>query len=178
MNDTTPRPAASATAVLDHVRSHGHLIVPLGNGEPVALLDTIEAAAAAGEIPAPAAPSTNPPVFMAPTPLFHVTACNCVLHPATASGAKIVLMYKWDAGRALELIERLQTDQSQETTVIRASIAHHLRQLINEILVFPGGWKIGRRSVEARRTRRVLSAFLGHRVPAVPKSPRLSFHRG
>ena len=50
MNDTTPRPAASATAVLDHVRSHGHLIVPLGNGEPVALLDAIEAAAAAGEI--------------------------------------------------------------------------------------------------------------------------------
>ena len=64
-------------------------------------------AAAAGEIPAPAAPSTNPPVFMAPTPLFHVTACNCVLHPATASGAKIVLMYKWDAGRALELIEQI-----------------------------------------------------------------------
>lgn len=50
MNDTTPRPATSATAVLDHVRSHGHLIVPLGNGEPVALLDAIEAAAAAGEI--------------------------------------------------------------------------------------------------------------------------------
>ena len=65
-------------------------------------------AIAAGDFPA----STEPPkpalapVFMAPTPLFHVTACNCLLHPATASGAKIVLTYKWDAGRALELIER------------------------------------------------------------------------
>jgi long-chain acyl-CoA synthetase len=43
---------------------------------------------------------------MAPTPFFHVTACNCILHPATLTGAKVVMMYKWDAGRALELIER------------------------------------------------------------------------
>ncbi len=53
---------------------------------------------------APDAPRQN--VFMAPTPLFHVTANNCLLHPATISGARVVLTYKWDAGRALELIER------------------------------------------------------------------------
>ena len=46
------------------------------------------------------------PTIMVPTPLFHVTANNCVLHPGTAAGAKLVFMYKWDAGRALELIER------------------------------------------------------------------------
>ncbi len=46
------------------------------------------------------------PTIMVPTPLFHVTANNCVLHPGTASGAKLVFMHKWDAGRALELIER------------------------------------------------------------------------
>ena len=46
------------------------------------------------------------PVFMAPTPLFHVTACNCLLHPATLTGGRIVLTYKWDPARALELIER------------------------------------------------------------------------
>ena len=45
-------------------------------------------------------------VFMAPTPLFHVTANNCLLHPATISGSRIVLTYKWNAERALELIER------------------------------------------------------------------------
>ena len=49
-----------------------------------------------------------PPTIMVPTPLFHVTANNCVLHPGTASGAKLVFMHKWDAGRALELIEREQ----------------------------------------------------------------------
>jgi long-chain acyl-CoA synthetase len=67
-------------------------------------------AAAAGEIPAPPAPAADAPVkqavFMAPTPLFHVTACNCLLHPATLTGARIVFTYKWEPGRALELIER------------------------------------------------------------------------
>lgn len=46
------------------------------------------------------------PAIMVPTPLFHVTANNCVLHPGTLTGAKLVFMHKWDAGRALELIER------------------------------------------------------------------------
>ncbi len=65
-------------------------------------------AIAAGDVPAPteAPPAPSQPVFMAPTPLFHVTACNCLLHPATVAGAKVVLTYKWDPGRALELIER------------------------------------------------------------------------
>lgn len=68
-------------------------------------------AVAAGELPAPPAPDPDAPapaapVFMAPTPLFHVTACNCVLHPCTMAGGTVVFMYKWDPGRALELIER------------------------------------------------------------------------
>ena len=45
-----PSAADSADAVLDHIRHGGHLIVPLGNGEPVALLDAIEAAADRGDI--------------------------------------------------------------------------------------------------------------------------------
>lgn len=64
-------------------------------------------AIAAGDVPAPTTvPPVGPAVIFAPTPLFHVTACNCLLHPATLTGAKVVMMYKWDAGRALELIER------------------------------------------------------------------------
>ena len=53
-------------------------------------------------------PKEVPPSAMVPTPLFHVTANNCVLHPLTFLGAKLVLMHKWDPGRALELIEREQ----------------------------------------------------------------------
>jgi long-chain acyl-CoA synthetase len=68
------------------------------------------ASAKAGVVTPPAPTDENgqpkQAVFMAPTPLFHVTANNCLLHPATISGGRIVFTYKWDAGRALELIER------------------------------------------------------------------------
>ncbi len=60
-------------------------------------------AVAAGDVEPPSSPPAAPaqPVFMAPTPLFHVTACNCLLHPATIAGGRIVLTYKWDpAGRS------------------------------------------------------------------------------
>ncbi len=74
-----------------------------------------------------AAPSAVPaePVFMAPTPLFHVTACNCILHPATLIGGTIVLTYKWDPGRALELIERERvTNFSGVPTMSRELLSH------------------------------------------------------
>ncbi len=84
-------------------------------------------AIAAGDLVAPVNKAPAPPqgVFMAPTPLFHVTACNCVLHPATLSGGRIVLMYKWDPGRALELIERERvTNFSGVPTMSRELLLH------------------------------------------------------
>jgi len=84
-------------------------------------------AIAAGDVPAPTGEPKPalPPCFMAPTPLFHVTACNCILHAATASGAKVVLMYKWDPGRALELIEREKvTSFSGVPTMSREMLLH------------------------------------------------------
>jgi acyl-CoA synthetase (AMP-forming)/AMP-acid ligase II len=83
-------------------------------------------AIAAGEAPAELAlPTPAQRVLMAPTPLFHVTACNCIMHPATIGGAKVVLMYKWDAGRALELIEREGvTNFSGVPTMSREMLLH------------------------------------------------------
>jgi long-chain acyl-CoA synthetase len=73
----------------------------------------------------PDAPAPKPPVLMAPTPLFHVTACNCLMHPATLAGGTLVLMYKWDPGRALELIEREGvTNFSGVPTMSRELLAH------------------------------------------------------
>ena len=77
--------------------------------------------------PAPATPAAPPapPVIMAPTPLFHVTANNCLLHPATLAGGVIVLTYKWDPGRALELIEREKvTNFSGVPTMSRELLSH------------------------------------------------------
>lgn len=82
-----------------------------------------DAAAAAAEAVAATAPPQT--CFMAPTPLFHVTANNCLLHPATLTGAKIVLTYKWDAARALELIERERvTNFSGVPTMSREMLLH------------------------------------------------------
>jgi long-chain acyl-CoA synthetase len=82
-------------------------------------------AAAAGQVP-PAAPAAAlPAVIMAPTPLFHVTANNCLLQPCTLSGGKLVLTYKWDPGRALELIERERVSNfSGVPTMSRELLAH------------------------------------------------------
>jgi long-chain acyl-CoA synthetase len=72
-----------------------------------------------------AVPSTVPPVTMAPTPLFHVTANNCNMHPVTLTGGCLVLTYKWDPGRALELIERERvTSFSAVPTMSRELLMH------------------------------------------------------
>jgi long-chain acyl-CoA synthetase len=57
-----------------------------------------------GDEPAPG--DSFPPVFILIVPLFHVTGCVPVMLSCFASGLKLVIMYRWDADRALELIER------------------------------------------------------------------------
>ena len=83
-------------------------------------------AIAAGEVTAAPAPEVAySPSYMAPTPLFHVTACNCLLHPCTLVGGKLVLTYKWDPARALELIERERiTNFSGVPTMSRELLTH------------------------------------------------------
>ncbi len=59
------------------------------------------------------------------TPLFHVTANNCVAHSMTLAGGKLVHMYKWDAGEALKIIERERiSNLSGVPTMSRELMAH------------------------------------------------------
>ena len=50
-------------------------------------------------------------MFILIVPLFHVTGNVPVLLGALASGLKLVIMPKWDPGRALQLIEREKVTQ-------------------------------------------------------------------
>lgn len=58
--------------------------------------------------------AANPPgpggggqnAYLLSVPFFHATGCHSVLVANTLFGGKLVIMYKWDPGRALELIER------------------------------------------------------------------------
>ncbi len=65
------------------------------------------------------------PVALLPTPLFHVTANNCGAYLVTAAGGTIVLMYRWDPGEALKLIEREKVTALTGVPVMsRELIAH------------------------------------------------------
>src|SRR5215207_3432650 len=59
----------------------------------------------AAAAPEPEAPA-DPPVLILVVPLFHVTGLVPVMLSCFAAGVKLVIMYKWHAERALELIER------------------------------------------------------------------------
>jgi long-chain acyl-CoA synthetase len=53
-------------------------------------------------------PDDLPPSFILIVPLFHVTGCIPVMMSCWVAGLKLVIMYKWDAEKALEIIEREQ----------------------------------------------------------------------
>ena len=55
--------------------------------------------------PSTAAPSI-PACFILTVPLFHVTGCVPVMLGSVTTGARRVMMHKWDPLRALQLIER------------------------------------------------------------------------
>lgn len=88
---TTGRPKGA-------VQTHRNFGAFLMNG----VYRTAMAAAAA---PPPSTPPL-PPATLLTLPLFHVGGLQSFLLPFTASGGKVVLMYKWDADEAVELIER------------------------------------------------------------------------
>ena len=69
-----------------------------------AIYNAAQTAAAATPSAAPAPPLSTLLTF----PLFHVGGFHSFLLPYTAAGGKVVLMYKWDAARALDLVEREQ----------------------------------------------------------------------
>ena len=110
----------------------------------------------AGELHARAAgveAVTAPPVGLATTPLFHVTANNCLAHPIAAAGGTLVLMRKWDAGEAARLIERERiTNFSGVPTMVRELLCHPdaaSRDLSSLQLVSGGGAQLQPDLVEA-----------------------------
>jgi len=73
------------------------------------------------EIPA----DPPPPVGLLTTPLFHVTANNCGAYLVTAAGGTIVLMYRWDAGEALKIIEREKVTAMSGVPVMGRELINH-----------------------------------------------------
>lgn len=73
------------------------------------------------------APPADPPtpVTLLTTPLFHVTANNCGAYATTAGGGIVVLMYRWDAGEALRIIERERVTSMSGVPVMARELINH-----------------------------------------------------
>ena len=65
------------------------------------------------------------PVALVTTPMFHVTANNCVAHITTINGGKLVHMYRWDPEEALRLIEREKVSSMSGVPVMSRELIGH-----------------------------------------------------
>ena len=65
------------------------------------------------------------PIALLPTPMFHVTANNCGAYATTAAGGAIVLMYRWDPGEALRLIETHKVTAMTGVPVMSRELISH-----------------------------------------------------
>ena len=102
--------------------THRGCVANLLNMQYAAASSMLAVQAATGEAP----PATMPvPVALITTPLFHVTANNCAVYRVTAVGGTIVLMYRWDAGEALRLIEQERITSAGGVPVMGRELINH-----------------------------------------------------
>ena len=73
----------------------------------------------------PAAADLPTPVTLITTPLFHVTANNCAAYLTTAAGGALVMMYRWDAGQALQIIERERVTGMSGVPMMARELINH-----------------------------------------------------
>ena len=76
----------------------------LGQAPMTVAYALLRSVAMAGKDPATAAGTRR--ITLLTVPLFHVTGCFAVMTATMFTGGGLVLMYKWDPGQALRLIER------------------------------------------------------------------------
>jgi len=93
---TTGRPKGA-------VSTHRNIVTAIVNG---AFNSALSHMRRTGELPEPD-PHAPPPVYLNGVPLFHVGGCNSGLAASMAGGASVVLMYRWDAAKALRLVEKI-----------------------------------------------------------------------
>ena len=74
-----------------------------------------------GEAP----PTPEPGVLLTVIPLFHVTACSAGMTGVMFSGSTLVFMHKWDAQKALQIIERERVTATGGVPTIAWQLIEH-----------------------------------------------------
>ncbi len=70
-------------------------------------------------------PPPTPKTILTCIPLFHVTACSAGMMGAVASGSTLIFMRKWDAVRAMEIIEREKVHATGGVPTIAWQLLEH-----------------------------------------------------
>lgn len=115
------------------------------------------ARAVAARMSGPVAASPYTPSWLVLSPLFHVTALNANLLQGLAVGARITLMYKWDADDAIRLIEREQVTRVNGVPTQTADLAEAVaaRGLTLKHLESVGGGGAQRPAAQVQRLKEV-----------------------
>ncbi|HEY5289718.1 MAG TPA: class I adenylate-forming enzyme family protein [Caulobacteraceae bacterium] len=116
----------------------------IGNLFSMMFASQVQALALSRELGVPIDPAAPPPIPAAllTTPLFHVTANNCGAYGVTAAGGKMVLMYRWEAGEALRLIEKEKVSVMSGVPVMAREIINHpdfATRDLSSLLALAGG---------------------------------------
>lgn len=90
------------------------------SGQHLGLLNLMRSGASAEEL---AAMAEGRPVALLPLPLFHVTGCQGVMAGMMSNGGTLVMLYKWDAAVAADLV-------AKEKVTAFAGVPAMTRQLI------------------------------------------------
>ena len=96
---TTGRPKGA-------VLTHRAMLTGLMVGQHAGMRYVMQMAAAYGVTPAEIIARQSQSAQLLVFPLFHISGCQSIFLSSLARGGKIVLLQRWDAERALELIER------------------------------------------------------------------------
>ncbi|HEY1448004.1 MAG TPA: class I adenylate-forming enzyme family protein [Caulobacteraceae bacterium] len=78
-----------------------------------------------GETPPAPDPDAPQRASLLSVPFFHATGCFAILNPTLASGAKVVMMRRWDPVRAFELIERERVNLAGGVPTIAWQLIEH-----------------------------------------------------
>ena len=78
-----------------------------------------------GEKPPTPNPDEPQRSILLSVPFFHATGCFAILNPTVAAGGKIVLMRKWDAEQAMQLIEREKINAAGGVPTIAWQLIEH-----------------------------------------------------
>lgn len=78
-----------------------------------------------GEMPPTPDPAGPQKATLLSVPFFHATGCHAILNPSLVAGAKLVMQRKFDAGEALQLIEREKITSAGGVPTIAWQILTH-----------------------------------------------------